>query len=506
MSGQAAVSEPQEAAVLEPSRLVGQILQQHLTYLLDQCSCAHCGRIYTHGLLRHEQTCQHRHTDRAPQAVRLDLEAEAEGETEAEAEGETEAEAEGETEAEVGVEAETESTAESAGSEFQSLPPGAPCATSGAELEVSSRQAQAAVQEQPDPRSPARTTQRGVPPGGADASGAQSGSPSADEAHEALYCVCRKPYNPSFFYIGCEECQGWFHGKCVGVAAKQASSIKHFVCAACTAATGKATTYHGVHPPCRRKPLAPGLRMEVACCPAYHEGVWEGKWEECEVVADHGDTCDVRIVEDGQLCRAVPRRLIRAAAAAAARTVAALAVVEPEPEPECLPEPEFLPQQYRLLGRGAVRCEAQPHPQPPPQKRRRKGGKLVKAAIDTWVQCDKCEKWRRNPNRGGGVPEKWWCELNKDKRHAACTVPQESWDKTEVARGGGASSGGGGSGGSGGSGDGSGGGKKRKAAEDDRGGSDQGRIRHLGKFLESCGGTRAMTDGWHTRTEVRREG
>ena len=52
--------------------------------------------------------------------------------------------------------------------------------------------------------------------------------------------------------------------------------------------------------------------MEVASCDADHEGEWDGEWEECEVVADHGRTCDVRIVEDGQLCRGVPRRLVRA--------------------------------------------------------------------------------------------------------------------------------------------------------------------------------------------------
>ena len=278
VSSQAAVEEPSpQAAVEEPSRLVvGEILQQHLSYLLDQCSCAHCGRIYPHGLRRHEQACQHRHTDRAQEASRLDLEAE----------GETEAEAEGETEVEVGTEAETESTTESADS-----------GTGADTEEVGSPEAQAAV-GQPHPRSPARTTQRGVAPAGADA----SGSPSAGEAGEALYCVCRTPYDPSFFYIGCEECQGWFHGKCVGVAAKQASSIKHFVCAACTAATGKVTTYNGVHPPCRRKPLAPGMRMEVACCSADHEGEWEGEWEECEVLAEHGALCDVRILSDGEVC------------------------------------------------------------------------------------------------------------------------------------------------------------------------------------------------------------
>ena len=51
--------------------------------------------------------------------------------------------------------------------------------------------------------------------------------------------------------------------------------------------------------------------MEVASCDADHKGEWKGEWEECEVVADHGDTCDVRIVDDGELCRGVPRRHVR---------------------------------------------------------------------------------------------------------------------------------------------------------------------------------------------------
>ena len=59
-------------------------------------------------------------------------------------------------------------------------------------------------------------------------------------------------------------------------------------------------------------PPTRGVRMEVACCDADHEGEWDGEWEECEVVADHGETCDVRIVEDGEVCCGVPRRLVRA--------------------------------------------------------------------------------------------------------------------------------------------------------------------------------------------------
>ena len=86
---------------------------------------------------------------------------------------------------------------------------------------------------------------------------------------------------------------------------------------ASAAATAAAPPMASVAPP-----PAGGLRMEVACCDADHEGEWEGEWEECEVVADHGETCDVRIVEDGEVCCGVPRRLVRAALEAGPRSLA----------------------------------------------------------------------------------------------------------------------------------------------------------------------------------------
>merc|ERR1712127_820508 len=77
-----------------------------------------------------------------------------------------------------------------------------------------------------------------------------------------------------------------------------------------------------------------GLRMEVACCDADQEGEWEGEWEECEVVADHGETCDVRIVEDGEVCFGVPRRMVRAMEAEAEVEAVMAAEVEAEAEVE----------------------------------------------------------------------------------------------------------------------------------------------------------------------------
>ena len=54
-----------------------------------------------------------------------------------------------------------------------------------------------------------------------------------------------------------------------------------------------------------------GVRMEVACCDADHEGTWFGAWDECTVLAERVDSFDVRIVSDGQCCKGIPRRFVR---------------------------------------------------------------------------------------------------------------------------------------------------------------------------------------------------
>lgn len=50
---------------------------------------------------------------------------------------------------------------------------------------------------------------------------------------EELFCLCRRPYDESQFYIGCESCQDWFHGRCVGVLPMEAESIEEYVCPNC---------------------------------------------------------------------------------------------------------------------------------------------------------------------------------------------------------------------------------------------------------------------------------
>uniref|UniRef100_A0A3Q3INF3 Bromodomain PHD finger transcription factor n=1 Tax=Monopterus albus TaxID=43700 RepID=A0A3Q3INF3_MONAL len=50
---------------------------------------------------------------------------------------------------------------------------------------------------------------------------------------EELYCICRTPYDESQFYIGCDRCQNWYHGRCVGILQSEANHIDVYVCPQC---------------------------------------------------------------------------------------------------------------------------------------------------------------------------------------------------------------------------------------------------------------------------------
>ncbi|XP_042904894.1 nucleosome-remodeling factor subunit BPTF [Parasteatoda tepidariorum] len=58
-----------------------------------------------------------------------------------------------------------------------------------------------------------------------------------ETAAEELYCLCRSPYDESQFYICCDRCQDWFHGRCVGVLQSEADSIDEYICPNCQSNT-----------------------------------------------------------------------------------------------------------------------------------------------------------------------------------------------------------------------------------------------------------------------------
>ncbi|DBA04516.1 TPA: LOW QUALITY PROTEIN: hypothetical protein N0F65_011064 [Lagenidium giganteum] len=63
------------------------------------------------------------------------------------------------------------------------------------------------------------------------------------------------------------------------------------------------------------------------------------------------------------------------------------------------------------------------------QKRKEEEAVLPAATKqDDWVQCDKCQKWRRLPNHVNvsELPATWYCKMNRwDKRYNKCSIPEE---------------------------------------------------------------------------------
>uniref|UniRef100_A0A2M4BEU5 Putative bromodomain-containing protein n=2 Tax=Anopheles marajoara TaxID=58244 RepID=A0A2M4BEU5_9DIPT len=50
---------------------------------------------------------------------------------------------------------------------------------------------------------------------------------------QELYCLCRRPYDETQFYICCDKCQDWFHGRCVGILQSEAEYIDEYICPNC---------------------------------------------------------------------------------------------------------------------------------------------------------------------------------------------------------------------------------------------------------------------------------
>uniref|UniRef100_A0AAY4D9C7 CW-type domain-containing protein n=1 Tax=Denticeps clupeoides TaxID=299321 RepID=A0AAY4D9C7_9TELE len=58
---------------------------------------------------------------------------------------------------------------------------------------------------------------------------------------------------------------------------------------------------------------------------------------------------------------------------------------------------------------------------------------IEKRPDQTWVECDKCQKWRKLPDgiNSKCLPELWYCHMNPDPRFRSCEVEQESPDSED---------------------------------------------------------------------------
>nr|BAG93565.1 unnamed protein product [Oryza sativa Japonica Group] len=56
-----------------------------------------------------------------------------------------------------------------------------------------------------------------------------------EEEHSETLCgTCGGRYNANEFWIGCDICERWFHGKCVRITPAKAEHIKHYKCPDCS--------------------------------------------------------------------------------------------------------------------------------------------------------------------------------------------------------------------------------------------------------------------------------
>lgn len=60
-----------------------------------------------------------------------------------------------------------------------------------------------------------------------------------DEHSETLCGSCGGNYNADEFWIGCDICERWFHGKCVKITPAKAESIKQYKCPSCSMRRGR---------------------------------------------------------------------------------------------------------------------------------------------------------------------------------------------------------------------------------------------------------------------------
>ena len=171
---------------------------------------------------------------------------------------------------------------------------------------------------------------------------------------EERYCVCNRPYNAKLFYIACDLCENWYHGKCVGITEEQGDYVTEYVCAECHVATGAQTAWLAFTPAALMHGTGAGAGASTAAPPGEEGAVTsaaaEREEEDEEDEEDEDGTVYPRVVfrklkEPAVVLRLVDKRdgtpvLVRTRvyagtwgggeAAAAAAAVSASASAAPE--------------------------------------------------------------------------------------------------------------------------------------------------------------------------------
>ncbi|KAM3384363.1 hypothetical protein ACQJBY_008802 [Aegilops geniculata] len=94
--------------------------------------------------------------------------------------------------------------------------------------------------KQPKPQLKEEDHEDEAPDAGEDGGGAAGGGGGGggEEHGDTLCGACGDNYGQDEFWIGCDMCEKWFHGKCVKITPAKAEHIKQYKCPSCMGANG----------------------------------------------------------------------------------------------------------------------------------------------------------------------------------------------------------------------------------------------------------------------------
>ncbi|CAB4054287.1 BPTF [Lepeophtheirus salmonis] len=61
--------------------------------------------------------------------------------------------------------------------------------------------------------------------------------------HHKVYCICKTKYDATKFYVGCDTCNNWFHGNCVGITEEMSKTMTEYFCDECKSAKDNQEIY-----------------------------------------------------------------------------------------------------------------------------------------------------------------------------------------------------------------------------------------------------------------------
>ncbi|KDN52200.1 Phd domain protein, partial [Tilletiaria anomala UBC 951] len=54
-----------------------------------------------------------------------------------------------------------------------------------------------------------------------------------DIVDDNIYCTCKRPYDPDQAMLACDNCNEWYHTRCMGIKDEWINIVDQFICSVC---------------------------------------------------------------------------------------------------------------------------------------------------------------------------------------------------------------------------------------------------------------------------------